>query len=118
MSKPFVSLPKATQISTGLLLLGLAIIAYFDAWWPQIMLVIGVSLAVRQILVKKIYDGILSLVIFGGIFATLFYHLPYLPVIFVIAGLYLLFKAASSRGPETEEEEEEETAKEMEEKDK
>lgn len=78
------------------------------------MLAIGLSLAVRQILVRKIYDAIISLIIFGGIFITVFYQLSWLPVLFVVAGLYVLFRAAQG-GPEDEVEEEEETQVEIEE---
>jgi predicted membrane protein len=114
MKKPFVSIQKASSISGGLFLLALGLLAYFETWWPHIMLAIGFALAVRQILVKKFYDAILSIFIFGGIFVTVYYHLSWLPVIFVIAGLFVLFRAAQSE-PETLEEEEEETQIEIEE---
>ncbi len=114
MSKPFISSPRATSIATGLLLIGLAPIAYYDQWWPYIMINIGAALAIRQFLLKKIYDGFISLIVFGGIFATFYFNLSWLPVLFVVAGIYVLFKA-SQGDTESLIEDEEEIQKEIEE---
>ena len=114
MAKPFVSIPKATSISTGIFLLGLAVIAYYDEWWPFIMLPIGISLALRQVLLKKFYDALISLIVFVGIFVTFYYNLSWLPVLFVIAGLYVLFCALQTE-PETVVDEDEEIQKVIEE---
>lgn len=117
MTKPILSYPKASAVSTGIFFLGLAANAYYDAWWPYIMLTIGLSLALRQFLVKKFYDAFISLLIFIGIFITVHFNLTLLPVIFIIAGLYILFKAMQNE-PETIEDEDDETQKELEERKK
>lgn len=114
MTKPFVSIPKATSIASGIFLLGLAVIAYYDQWWPYIMLPIGISLAIRQSLLKNFYDALISLFIFIGIFVTVYYNLSWLPVLFVVAGLYVLFKALQTE-PETTVDEDDEIQKEIEE---
>ncbi len=114
MTKPFVSLPKANRFGAGIFLLSLAALAGFDFWWPGIMLAIGLALVVRQALLNQWYDAFLSLVIFGGVFVTVWYKLSWTPVLFVLGGLYLLFKAFLHEEP-PEIEEEEEIQKELEE---
>lgn len=114
MKKPLLSSPRATSIGSGIFFLILAIIAYFDFWWPGIMIPVGVSLIIRQILLRKFYDALLSFIVFGGIFVTFYYQLPWLPILFIIAGIYLLFQAMIGWSVESEEEQEEELQKEIE----
>ncbi|MDR3623938.1 MAG: hypothetical protein P4L16_02225 [Chlamydiales bacterium] len=114
MTKPFISLQKATSISAGIFFLVLAVIAYFDNWWPGIIIPIGTAIVVRQLLLKKFYDAIVSFAIFAGIFVTLQWQLSWLPVLFVIAGIYILFRT-SLFTTEDEVEEEEEVQTEIEE---
>lgn len=114
MKKPFLSRPRATSIASGVFFLALAVIAYIDFWWPGIMIPIGLGLIVRQVLIRKFYDALISLIVFGGIFFTVFYNLPWLPVLFIIAGIYLIFRAVIDTTVDDEEEEEEEIQKELE----
>lgn len=50
MKKPLIAKNKAKALSSALLLIGLAIIFFTESWWPAIMLVIGVPLALKQFL--------------------------------------------------------------------
>lgn len=107
MTKPFVSLHKASNIAGGIFFLGLAVIAYLDTWWPGIIIPFGIALVIRQFLLKKYYDALLSFVIFGGIFVTLQWQLSWLPVLFVIAGIFILFRTSITTTEDEVEEEEE-----------
>jgi len=117
MSKPFISKKKAESLSAGFFLIALAVLAYTKFWWPGIVAAIGIALIVRQVFLNKIYDAFISLLIFGGVFFTIQYDLSWMPVIFIVAGIYLLFRVFINEGPEDVEEEEEEIQKELEDKD-
>ena len=48
MAHPLTSKKKAQALSTAFFLLGLATLIFTDDWWPGIMLVVGLPLALRQ----------------------------------------------------------------------
>jgi hypothetical protein len=117
--RPITSRRKARAISSALLLLGLAGLFWGFAWWPNIMLVIGLPLALRQFLLGRTYDMIVILLVFVGGYITNAFDLSwevFLPVIFSIGAIFILFKEFF--GPEeiTEEEKEAEINQEIEEK--
>lgn len=110
MTHPRTSRRRAAAFSSALFFIGLAIIALTAVWWPWIMLVIGIPLALRQFLLGHDYDMFLSLVIFGGIFVASFFQLTwniFLPVLFITAAVYILMREfqLSREHPEDEEEE-------------
>lgn len=115
MTKPLVSKKKAENFSAGIFLILLAILAYTQFWWPGIVAALGLALVIRQVFNGKIYDAFISLIVFGGVFFTVQYNLAWMPVLFILAGIYLLFKAFINGTPEDEIEEEEEIQKELEE---
>ena len=95
MIRPKMSQKRAKTLSFSLFFLGLAIISFKEVWWPGIMLVTGIPLACRQFLLGKIYESLLSLTIFIGTFIAFTFDLPwaiFLPILFVIAAIYLLVK--------------------------
>lgn len=113
--KPILSPKKSDSLSAGIFLLCLAVLAYYDAWWPGILAAFGLALMVRQFFLGKFYDAFITFLVFGGLYFTLLYNLSWLPVIFVVAGLYLIFRAMTTADqPESEEEEEEDIQKELE----
>lgn len=114
MTKPLVSRHKADKFGLASFLLGLAVLSFLNSWWPGIALVFGLSLAIRRLFEGKYYDALLSLVIFGGIFAAVAYNFTSVTVIFVIAAIVVLFRAFSNQA-EDEIEEEENLEKEIEE---
>ncbi len=86
---------RIQTLTTALFLLGLAILFIVDQWWPGIMLVIGVPLALRQYLLGKTYDAGISLFVFIGIFVTGTFDISWkilLPVLFTLAAVYLLIR--------------------------
>ena len=99
---------RAKALSTALFFIGLALLAVLNTWWPAIMLVIGIPLAFRQCLLGRYHDMILSLLVFGGVFVTYQSDIDWqllLPVIFVIAALYVLFREFTRPKSTAEEEE-------------
>jgi predicted membrane protein len=95
MEKPIMSPKKAQALSLALFLVGLAILTYINSWWPAITLVVGLPIALRQYLVGKIFDMIISLIVFLGIFITVQFHVKWdilLPLFFAIGGVYIFSK--------------------------
>lgn len=109
LSNALVSKRRAKIISVALFLIGLAVISYFSAWWPGIMLAVGIPLATRQYLLGRRYDMGVSLFVFVGVFVTVQFEISWeilLPVLFATGGVYLLFREfLESKEPLAEEEE-------------
>lgn len=121
MARALTSQKRAKAISTAIFFIGLAIIAFQFSWWPSIMLVIGISLAVKQFLMGKTHDMIISLVVFIGVFVTAQFDVSWevlLPVVFILAAIYVLVKEFFQKEVESEEEFEEDINHEIEEDDK
>lgn len=113
-----VSKKRAKAISVALFLIGLAIIAYLKAWWPGIMLAVGIPLAIRQYLLGRHYDMGVTLFVFIGVFVTVQFNISWeilLPVLFALGGIYILFREYLESKEEPLEEEEEDINKEIEE---
>jgi len=109
MAHPIMSRRKAQSLSFALFLIGLALISYFKYWWPGIMLAIGIPLALRQYLLGKRFDMIISLIVFIGVFITVQFSIKWeivLPVLFTLGGLYVFVKEFF--GPKDIEEEDKE----------
>lgn len=109
LSNALVSKKRAKTISVALFLIGLAVITYFGAWWPGIMIAVGIPLAVRQYLLGRRYDMGISLFVFIGVFVTVQFDISWeilLPVLFATGGVYILFREfLESDEPLAEEEE-------------
>lgn len=117
MAKPIVSHRKAQKFSTAFLLLGMAVLALMDSFWPGLMLVLGLAFAMRQFLLGKVYDAVIALGVFGGIFFAAFMDVPLkvlLTVLFVVAAIYILFRDYWETEVLTEEEKEVDTEHEIE----
>ncbi len=117
MAHPLVSYSRAKAISSSLFLLGLAIISYTNAWWPFITIVIGVPLSLRQYLLGRRYEAVLSLFIFIGTYVVANFNISWdilLPIIFVIGAIYTIFREFFGRSRPTESEYEESINKDIE----
>ena len=111
-----MSKKRARVLSVSLFLVGLAIVSYLGAWWPGIMLAIGIPLALRQYLMGRHYDMYVSLFVFIGVFVTVQFNISWeilLPVLFALGGVYLLFRELVESSPEPLEEEEEDINQEI-----
>ena len=93
MAHPITSKKKAHALSTGLFLIGLAVLVITEVWWPGIMLVVGLPLALRQYLLGRTYDMCISLLVFLGTFVTVQFDITwriFLPILFTIGAIYVL----------------------------
>ena len=119
--RPITSRKKAQALSTALFLVGLATLVFTDAWWPGIMLIIGLPVALRQYLLGKHYDMLITLLVFIGTFVTVQFDISwrlFLPILFTLGALYILFREFLGPDETTEEEKEEELNCEIKEEDK
>lgn len=119
MAQPLTSKRRAKAISSAVFLIGIALIMYLDAWWPGIMAVIGIALAIKQSLEGRHYDTILTLAVFIGFFIMAQFNISWkilLPILFVMAAIYILCKEWVENRLLSEEEREADLNKELEEK--
>lgn len=119
MRHPLVSKRKAQAVFTALFFIGLALLIFTDAWWPAIMLAVGIPLALRQYLLGRPYDTGITLLVFVGTFVTVEYDISWrivLPFLFSIGALYTLIKEFIAPDEESETEREEDINHEIEEK--
>lgn len=110
MAHPKVSQRRARALSSSLFLVCLAVVSFSGAWWPNIMLAIGIPLALRQYLLGRVYDMFLSLAIFGGAYIVAGYQISWeilLPVLFSIGAIYILVREFLNPYPTSEDEDEE-----------
>lgn len=110
MAEQITTKRRAKAISLALFLIGLAILTYTHAWWPGIMLAIGIPLALRQYLLGRRYDMAISLFVFVGVFLTVQFNISWeilLPVLFTLGAIYVFFREyiESKETPLAEEEE-------------
>lgn len=121
MAHPITSKKKAQAISTALFLIGLAVLIFTENWWPGILLVIGLPLALRQYLLGRTYDMGITLLVFIGAYVTVQFDISWrilLPILFTLGALYILFREFFGPQETTEEEKEEDIQHEIEEKKK
>jgi hypothetical protein len=109
-----VSKKRAKVLSFALFLIGLAIISYLQAWWPGIMLAIGIPLALRQYMLGRPYDMCLSLFIFVGVFITVQFNITW-EILLALAAIYIVFREFVESREEPLEDEEEDINHEIEE---
>ena len=107
---PITSKKKAQALSTALFFIGLATLIFVDSWWPGIMLIVGLPLALRQYLLGRLYDTLMTLLVFIGTFVTVQFDISwkiFLPILFTLGALYILFREFFGPDDTTEEEKEE-----------
>lgn len=107
---PVTSKKKAQALSTALFLIGLATLIFTQNWWPGIMLIVGLPLALRQFLLGRTYDTMVTLLVFVGTFITVQFDISwriFLPVLFTLGAIYILFREFMGPDETTEEEKEE-----------
>jgi hypothetical protein len=118
MPVPLTSKKKAQTLSSILFLISLVALLFFGFWWPGIMLAVGIPLALRQFLLGRSYDAVISLLLFVGTFITVEFEISwqmFLPVLFTLGAIYVVFREFLSPDDTTEEEAEEELNHEIEE---
>lgn len=121
VAQPMTSKKKAHALSTALFLIGLAVLIVTEVWWPGIMLVVGLPLALRQYLLGRTYDMYISLLVFLGTFVTVQFDITwriFLPILFTIGAIYVLCREFMAPEEEDEVEKDEDVQHEIEEKKK
>lgn len=86
---------KAEAISSGVFLIALGILFYFNAWWPGILLALWAFLATRQSLMGRHFDLIITTFILIGLFVVTTFNVSWSilgPVLFVLGGIYIIFR--------------------------
>lgn len=100
-----VSKRRASAISSGMLLILLAVNTMTGIWYPYIFITIGAPIFARQFLTGRIYDSCVTLCIFGGLFLVERFYIEWktiLPVIFILSALLILFREFCSPQAEKE----------------
>lgn len=95
MSIPLTTHKRADAISLGVMIIGFGVLFYLTAWWPGVLLVIGSSLVMRQYLRGRHYDIAITTLVFGGLFLYFYFDVDWavvMPVLFVVGGIYLVFR--------------------------
>lgn len=118
MAHQITSRKRAQAYASALFLIGLAILALTEAWWPGIMLVVGLPLALRQYLLGRMYDTMISLLVFVGAFVTVQFDISWrilLPILFTLGAIYIIVREYLEARTESEEELDEDTNREIEE---
>lgn len=95
MHKQWLSSKKANQFALFTFLLGLGFVAIERTWWPEIVLVLGATLIVRQLTLRKFYDAFLAGFLFLGVFITQKYEAfpkVILPVLFFTGALFMALR--------------------------
>jgi ABC-type multidrug transport system fused ATPase/permease subunit len=119
MHEAITSKQRARALSAALFLIALAVLAFTGNWWPGIMLGVGLPLALRQYLLGRTYDMCLSLLVFVGTFITVQFDITwriFLPILFTLGAIYILFREFSEAASEKEAEKEDDLNHELEEK--
>ncbi len=118
MTHPIASRKKAQTISLSLFLVALAIVSMTGKWWPGMMLVVGIPLAIKQYLLGKRYDVLITLLVFIGGFISVSEEFSWpviLPVLFTLGAIYVFCRDMIEGSSLTEEEQEEDLNEEIEE---
>lgn len=95
MSAPVMSHERAKAVSSGVFLVGLGILLYTGAWWPEILLAIAASLGTKEFLRGRIYDLFLTLLIFIGLYYVFKIEGGFTFVVAVfltLGGIYMIFR--------------------------
>jgi hypothetical protein len=119
MAHPLTSRRRAQAYSMALLLIALALLAITEMWWPGIMLAFGLPLALRQFLLGRFHDTLVTLIVFAGTFISAQFDISwrvFLPILFTLGAIYIIAREYLEARCETEEELEEDTNLEIEER--
>ena len=95
MARPIMGKKTAHALSFVLFAIGIAALAYFQIWWPALILVLGLPIALKHYLCGEFFDAFLSLFIFFGLFITFQWQIKLnilLPIFFTISGIYIFFR--------------------------
>ena len=87
---------KTRAFMVALFLVGLSFLAFYQTFWPWILIVVGASLGFRSIALGHYYEGVFNILTFGGLTWTYLAKISWsivLPIVLVIAAIYEVYKA-------------------------
>jgi hypothetical protein len=102
---------RASAISNGLFLISLGILVYTNLWWPGILLAIWITMSSKQYLTGRIYDAFITTFVLVGLFAATIINIDWaflLPTLFIVAGIFIIYREYSGRHETLEEDKSEE----------
>lgn len=90
-----VATEKVDCLAAALFVIGLALLFYFDFSHlaAGVTASIGIAIVVRQFLLAKIVDVIVGLVVFAGIFISLYWNLKsdyVVPILLTVGSIYYI----------------------------
>ncbi|CAN5375147.1 hypothetical protein BH09VER1_BH09VER1_06320 [soil metagenome] len=96
---------SSNQAFTGIFLVGLGIVGWYDYWWPGILFVIAAAMLVSALMDGRLGENLLtiSVLLAIGVFGLLGqlhlgHHVSLWPILFVAIGLAYLVKTFWKRG--------------------
>lgn len=95
MAAPLISKKKADAFANGALFISLGIMLYTNMWWPWILIALWIFLSLRQFLTGRRWDFLFSTILLLGLFVISYFHIDWsllAPVLFVVGGIYIIFK--------------------------
>lgn len=116
--KRVVSDVQASSLLIGMIGVGFAVLAFTDSWWPACYGAVGLPLAIWCFLRGRLYDGILTALLFSAGWATASWSTGWaigVPVLISVAALYTLVRETYRLDPESIGEREDEVESEIEE---
>jgi hypothetical protein len=95
MNRPNFSKTTTHVLTALIILVGGGALLHFDMLWPEIVLIIGLALALKQFLNGSVFDPIASLVIFGSMYLTTKINIGWevlipLPALIFVVGFFIL----------------------------
>ncbi len=95
MNRPNFSKTTRHVITALIVVLGGSALFYFDLLWPEIILVVGLAIALKQFLAGAIFDPLASLVIFGCMYISVKMNMGWeilipLPALIFVIGVFIL----------------------------
>ena len=118
MARLLISKKRSKAITSALFLIGFAVLIFSDHYWPGIMVVIGLPLALKQFFDGRFQDMVLTLCVFIGFFIVAQFNISWkilIPIFFIMAAVYILCREWIEEKLMSENEREEDLNKEIEE---
>ena len=95
-----MSKKNADSIGGGVFLIGLGVLFLLDWFWPGILLLIGIVALVNQSIKGEFLNGLVALLIFGGLTAVFTFSFDWaiiLPIFMIGIGVIALVNALRRR---------------------
>jgi hypothetical protein len=95
---------KAESISNGIFLILLGFLFYTNAWWPGILIAIGIVYAIRQYLTGRKWSLMITLGLIGVILMVKFLSIAFsllLPLVFIAIGANMIYRECIAKQKQT-----------------